>query len=340
MIVVLEKGITNSNLEIVIKHLEDYGFVVHKSVGEERVILGAIGVQPNFDTRKIKILDGVEDVFKITEPFKLAGRSFKRENTVFKVKDIEIGGSQINVIAGPCSIESEEQIFTIAQIVHQNGVRILRGGAFKPRSSPYAFQGLGEEGLKLIRKAADQFGMIVITEVLENSMIDLVYKYTDIFQVGARNMQNYSLLKELGSAKKPIMLKRGLSATVEDWLMSAEYILANGNPNVLLCERGIRTFETYTRNTFDISAIPVVHKRSHLPVFADPSHATGLRDKVLPMARAAVAAGADGIMVEVHHDPEKALSDGPQALLPDQFADLMRQIKLIAEVIGRSIYSA
>lgn len=340
MIVVLEKGIANSNLDNVIKHLEDYGFVVHKSVGEERIILGAIGVQPNFDTRKIKILDGVEDVFRITEPFKLAGRSFKRENTVFKVKDVDIGGNEINVIAGPCSIESEEQIFTIAQIVHQSGVRILRGGAFKPRSSPYAFQGLGEEGLKLIRKAADQFGMLVITEVLENSMIDLVYKYTDIFQVGARNMQNYSLLKELGSAKKPIMLKRGLSATVEDWLMSAEYILANGNPDVFLCERGIRTFETYTRNTFDISAIPVVHKRSHLPVFADPSHATGLRDKVLPMARAAVAAGADGIMVEVHHDPEKALSDGPQALLPDQFADMMRQIKLIAQVIGRSIHSA
>jgi 3-deoxy-7-phosphoheptulonate synthase len=340
VIVVLEKGIANSNLDNVIKHLEDYGFVVHKSVGEERIILGAIGVQPNFDTRKIKILDGVEDVFRITEPFKLAGRSFKRENTVFKVKDVDIGGNEINVIAGPCSIESEEQIFTIAQIVHQSGVRILRGGAFKPRSSPYAFQGLGEEGLKLIRKAADQFGMLVITEVLENSMIDLVYKYTDIFQVGARNMQNYSLLKELGSAKKPIMLKRGLSATVEDWLMSAEYILANGNPDVFLCERGIRTFETYTRNTFDISAIPVVHKRSHLPVFADPSHATGLRDKVLPMARAAVAAGADGIMVEVHHDPEKALSDGPQALLPDQFADMMRQIKLIAEVIGRSIHSA
>ena len=339
MIVVLEKGIPNQHLESVIKHLEDYGFVVHKSVGEERIILGAIGVQPNFDTRKIKILDGVEDVFRITEPFKLAGRSFKRENTVFKVKDIEIGGNEINVIAGPCSVESEEQIFTIAQIVHQSGVRILRGGAFKPRSSPYAFQGLGEEGLKLIRKAADQFGMLVITEVLENSMIDLVYKYTDIFQVGARNMQNYSLLKELGSAKKPIMLKRGLSATVEDWLMSAEYILANGNPDVLLCERGIRTFETYTRNTFDISAIPVVHKRSHLPVFADPSHATGLRDKVLPMARAAVAAGADGIMVEVHHDPEKALSDGPQALLPDQFADMMKQIRLIAEVIGRKIHS-
>jgi len=339
VIVILEQGISDQNLDNVIKHLEDYGFVVNKSVGEERIILGAIGVQPNFDTRKVKILEGVKDVFRITEPFKLASRSFKKENTVIKIKDVEIGGKEINVIAGPCSVESEEQIFKIAQIVHQSGVKILRGGAFKPRSSPYAFQGLGEEGLRYLRKAADQFGMLVITEVLENSMIDLVYKYTDIFQVGARNMQNYSLLKELGSAKKPVLLKRGFSATVEDWLMSAEYILVNGNSDVFLCERGIRTFETYTRNTFDISSIPVVHKKSHLPVFADPSHATGLRDKVLPMARAAVAAGADGIMVEVHYDPEKALSDGPQALLPEQFAELMRQIKLIAEIIGRNIRS-
>lgn len=337
MIVVLEKNVTDVQLNNIIRHLEDFGFAIHKSTGEERMILGAIGVQPNFDIRKIKILDGVEEVYRITEPFKLASRSFKPDNTVFKVKDVEIGGNEISVIAGPCSVESEDQIFTIAEIVKKSGVKILRGGAFKPRSSPYSFQGLGEEGLKLLRKAADDFGLLVITEVLENSMIDLVYKYTDIFQVGARNMQNYSLLKELGSAKKPVMLKRGLSATVEDWLMSAEYILSNGNPEVFLCERGIRTFETYTRNTFDISAIPVVHKRSHLPVFADPSHATGLRDKVIPMARAAVAAGADGLMVEVHHDPEKALSDGPQALLPDQFADMMNQIRLIAQVIGRKI---
>lgn len=337
MIVVLEKNIDESKLQIIVNHLEDFGFAVHKSVGEERIILGAIGVKPNFDTRKIRILEGVAEVYRITEPFKLASRSFKKENTIFKIKDVTIGGNEVSVIAGPCSVESEEQIMTIAELVKKNGVKILRGGAFKPRSSPYSFQGLGEEGLKLLRKAADEFGLIIITEVIETSMIDLVYKYTDIFQVGARNMQNYSLLKELGSAKKPIMLKRGLSATVEDWLMSAEYILSNGNPEVFLCERGIRTFETYTRNTFDISAIPVVHKRSHLPVFADPSHATGLRDKVIPMARAAVAAGADGIMVEVHHDPEKALSDGPQALLPHQFEDMMRQLKLIANVIGRSM---
>jgi len=337
VIVVLEKNINDKQLENIIKHLEDFGFAIHKSTGEERMILGAIGVQPNFDTRKIKILDGVEEVYRITEPFKLASRSFKKDDTIIKIKNVGIGGNEVSVIAGPCSVESEEQIMIIAELVKKSGVKILRGGAFKPRSSPYSFQGLGEEGLRLLRKAADEFGLLVITEVLENSMIDLVYKYTDIFQVGARNMQNYSLLKELGSAKKPVMLKRGLSATVEDWLMSAEYILSNGNTEVFLCERGIRTFETYTRNTFDISAIPVVHKRSHLPVFADPSHATGLRDKVIPMARAAVAAGADGLMVEVHHDPEKALSDGPQALLPYQFEEMMQQIRLIANVIGRTM---
>jgi 3-deoxy-7-phosphoheptulonate synthase len=337
VIVVLEKNISEQQLNNITKHLEDFGFSIHKSAGEEKVILGAIGVQPNFDIRKVKVLDGVEEVYRITDPFKLASRSFKKENTVFKIKNVEIGGNEVNVMAGPCSVENEDQIMIIAEIVKNAGAKILRGGAFKPRSSPYSFQGLGEEGLRLLRKAADTYGLLVITEVLENSMIDLVYKYTDIFQVGARNMQNYSLLKELGSAKKPVMLKRGLSATVEDWLMSAEYILSNGNPDVLLCERGIRTFETYTRNTFDISAIPVVHKRSHLPVYADPSHATGLRDKVVPMALAAVAAGADGLMVEVHHDPEKALSDGPQALLPNQFEEMMKQVRLIANVIGRKM---
>jgi len=337
VIVVLEKNITEKQLNNIIKHLEDFGFAIHKSAGEEKVIIGAIGVQPNFDTRKVKILEGVEEVYRITDPFKLASRSFKKDDTIFKIKDVEIGGNEVSVIAGPCSVESEEQIMIIAELVKKSGVKILRGGAFKPRSSPYSFQGLGEEGLRLLRKAGDTFGLLVVTEVLENSMIDLIYKYTDIFQVGARNMQNYSLLKELGSSKKPVMLKRGLSATVEDWLMSAEYILSNGNPDVFLCERGIRTFETYTRNTFDISAIPVVHKRSHLPVFADPSHATGLRDKVIPMARAAVAAGADGLMIEVHHDPDKALSDGPQALLPDQFEEMMTQIRMIAKVIGRTL---
>ncbi|MCK6615058.1 MAG: 3-deoxy-7-phosphoheptulonate synthase [Ignavibacteriaceae bacterium] len=337
MVVVLEKNATQEQLENVIKHLEDYGFAVHKSTGEEQIVLGAIGVRPDFDTRKVKLLDGVSEVYRITEPFKLASRAFQKENTLIKVKNVVIGGQDIVVMAGPCSIESEEQIFKLAEIVSKNGGKILRGGAFKPRSSPYSFQGLGETGLELMRKAADAHNLVMVTEILEPAQISLIGKYTDIFQVGARNMQNFSLLKELGKVGKPVLLKRGLSGTIEELLMSAEYILSGGNKEVILCERGIRTFETYTRNTFDLSAIPVVQKRSHLPIIADPSHAVGLRDKVIPLARAAVAAGADGLMVEVHHEPEKALSDGPQALLPSQFAELMSQIRKIAEVIGRTI---
>jgi 3-deoxy-7-phosphoheptulonate synthase len=337
VVVVLEKNVSQEQLENIIKHLEEYKFSVHKSTGEEQVVLGAIGVQPNFDIRKVKILDGVAEVYRITEPFKLASRSFHKEDTEIKIKDVVIGGNEVVMMAGPCSVENEDQIFTIAETVAKAGAKILRGGAFKPRTSPYSFQGLGEEGLKLLRQAADKYGLLVITEVMESSNIDLIEQYADIFQVGARNMQNFPLLRDLGKTTKPIMLKRGLSATVEDLLMSAEYILSSGNKELMLCERGIRTFETYTRNTFDLSAIPVIHKRSHLPIIADPSHATGLRDKVLPMARAAVAAGADGLMVEVHNDPEKALSDGPQALLPEQFSELMTQVKAIAEVIGRKM---
>jgi len=337
MVVVLEQNISDKQIENIIKHLEDFGFAVHKSTGVEQIVLGAIGVKPDFDTRNVKIIDGVAEVYRITEPYKLASRSFQKENTVITIKGIPIGGNEVMMMAGPCSIESEEQIFKLAEIVAKSGAKILRGGAFKPRTSPYAFQGMGEEGLKLIRKAADAHNLLVITEVMENAQIDLIGKYTDIYQVGARNMQNFSLLKELGKTNIPIMLKRGLSASIEEWLMSAEYILSNGNKQIMLCERGIRTFETATRNTFDLSAIPVLQKKSHLPVVADPSHATGLRDKVLPMARAAVAAGADALMVEVHHEPEKALSDGPQALLPEQYLELMKQIRLIAEVIGRKI---
>jgi 3-deoxy-7-phosphoheptulonate synthase len=337
VVIVLDKNVTDEQYENVVKHLEDFGFAVHKSTGVQQIVLGAIGVKPDFDIRKVKILEGVAEVYRITEPFKLASRTFKKEDTVISVKDVKIGGNEVVMMAGPCSVESEEQIFKLAEIVAKAGAKILRGGAFKPRTSPYSFQGLGEEGLKLLRKAADKNNLLVITEVMENAQISLIAEYTDIFQVGARNMQNFPLLNELGKTTKPVMLKRGLAATVEDWLMSAEYVLSNGNRDLMLCERGIRTFETYTRNTFDLSAIPVVHKRSHLPVIADPSHATGLRDKVLPMARAAVAAGADGLMVEVHHDPEHALSDGPQALLPEQFVELMEQVKLIAQVIGRTM---
>ncbi|MGE5497688.1 MAG: 3-deoxy-7-phosphoheptulonate synthase [Syntrophothermus sp.] len=337
MVIVLEKNVTEEQIENIIKHLEDFGFDVHKSTGVEQIVLGAIGVKPDFDIRKVKILEGVFEVHRITEPFKLASRSFHREDTVIKIKDVEIGGKEIVVMAGPCSVECEDQIFRLAEVVKNEGGKILRGGAFKPRTSPYSFQGLGEEGLKLLRNAADENGLLVITEVMQIEQIDLVGKYTDIFQVGARNMQNYPFLKELGKTDIPVMLKRGLAATIEEWMMSAEYMLSSGNKNIILCERGIRTFETYTRNTFDLSAIPVVHKKSHLPVCADPSHATGYRDQVSPMARASVAAGADAIMVEIHHEPEKALSDGPQALYPEQFAKMMKEIKAIAQAIGRSI---
>lgn len=337
MVVILEKHATKEQVQNVINHLENYGFKVHLSEGAEKTIIGAIGVQPNFDIRNISILEGVEDVYRVTTPYKLASRSFKEENTVIKIKDVEIGGDKIAMMAGPCSVESEEQIFRLAETVAKSGARILRGGAFKPRTSPYSFQGLGVEGLKMMRAAADKYNLLVITEVMQISHIELIEPYTDIFQVGARNMQNFPLLKELGNVKKPVMLKRGIAATIEEWLMSAEYILSGGNPDVMLCERGIRTFETYTRNTFDLSAIPIVHKKSHLPVIADPSHATGLRDQVPPMARAAIAAGADGLMIEIHDDPEKALSDGPQALLPDTFLNLMKELDSIAKVINRSL---
>ncbi|OGU77598.1 MAG: 3-deoxy-7-phosphoheptulonate synthase [Stygiobacter sp. RIFOXYC12_FULL_38_8] len=337
MVVILQKNATEAQVQNVVKHLEDYGFQIHKSTGTERTIIGAIGVKPNFDTRNISILDGVDEVYRVTTPFKLAGRSFQESNTVIKIKDVEIGGNHVVMMSGPCSVESEDQIFRLAKVVADSGATILRGGAFKPRTSPYAFQGMGEEGLKLMRAAADQYNLLVITEVMQIEQIDLIYKYADIFQVGARNMQNFSLLKELGKVDKPVMLKRGIAATIEEWLMSAEYILSGGNKDVVLCERGIRTFENYTRNTFDLSAIPVVHKKSHLPIIADPSHATGLRDQVPPMARAAVAAGADGLMIEFHHDPETALSDGPQALLPNTYLKLMEELRLIAKAIGRTL---
>ncbi len=333
----MKKSASQKQTEEVIKQLGEFGFSTHISAGAEQTVIGAIGVRPDFDIRKIRIMDGVADVFKVTEPFNLASRSFQKENTVIKVKNAVFGGSEMVTIAGPCAIENEEQVYSIAGIVSSAGVRVLRGGAFKPRSSPYAFQGLGEEGLRLIRAAADEYNLAVVTEVLESAQVELVDNYTDIFQIGARNMQNFPLLKELGKYNKPVLLKRGFSATVQELLMSAEYILASGNPDVILCERGIRTFETYTRNTFDLSAVPVVQQRSHLPIIADPSHAVGLRSLVPPMARAAVAAGADGIMLEVHNNPKKALSDGPQALLPDQFRELIDQLRIIASVLGRSL---
>jgi len=335
----MEKGATEKQIEHIIKALNNFGFDVHRSTGVNQTVLGAIGVKPEFDIRQIQVLPGVAEVYRITEPFKLASRAFKREDTVIDFGSVKVGGNGVVVMAGPCSVESRDQIFTVARHVKENGAAFLRGGAFKPRTSPYSFQGLGEEGLRYLRDAADKYHLLVVTEVMDASQIPIVEKYADVLQVGARNMQNFAFLKELGKTRKPVLLKRGMAATVEEWLMSAEYILSGGNREVMLCERGIRTFETATRNTMDISAIPVVHKRSHLPVLADPSHGTGIRDKVIPMARAAVAAGADGIMVEVHHDPDHALSDGAQSLYPKQFAQLMKEIRLIAEAIGRTLIS-
>jgi len=337
MIVILETGTTEKQIEEIIRVLHDHGFDVHRSTGVQHTVLGAIGVHPEFDHRQIELLDGVAEVVRVTEPFKLASRAFKHEGSVFDIGGVKIGGPEVVIIAGPCSVETEEQVFKIAKYVRDSGAKILRGGAFKPRTSPYSFQGLGEDGLKILRSAADAYELKVVTEVMEKSQIDLVEKYADILQIGARNMQNYMFLKDLGKASKPVMLKRGPAATIEEWLMSAEYILAGGNEKIILCERGIRTFETATRNTMDISAIPVIKKKSHLPIVADPSHGVGIRDKVIAMARASVAAGADGIMVEVHHDPDHALSDGAQSLYPDQFAQMMKEVRLIAQAIGRNI---
>jgi 3-deoxy-7-phosphoheptulonate synthase len=337
MVVVLESKASETQVESVIDALNSYGFDVHRSTGVNQTVLGAIGVKPDFDMRHIKVIDGVADVYRVTEPYKFASRSWKKENTIIDVAGLPIGGDEFIMMAGPCSVESEEQIEACAAFVAQHGAQVLRGGAFKPRSSPYAFQGLGEFGLKIMREAADRHGLKVITEVMDIGQIELVCEYSDILQIGARNMQNFSMLKELGRATKPVFLKRGLSSTYEEWLMSAEYIIANGNPNVMFCERGIRTFETHTRNTFDLASVPVLKKKSHLPIIADPSHAVGIRDKVMPLARAAVAVGADGMMIEMHPNPPTAKSDGPQSLYFEQFAELMQQVRMIAAVVGRTM---
>jgi 3-deoxy-7-phosphoheptulonate synthase len=294
------------------------------------------------DPIEFEVMDGVKECHRIVSPYKLASRHFRPGGTVVKVNSaklngVEIGGNQVVMMAGPCSVENRDQIDQAAEIVARCGAKVIRGGAFKPRSSPYSFQGLGEEGLRMMREAADRHSLLVVSEVMDQTQIPLLATYADILQVGARNMQNFNLLRQLGELRKPILLKRGISATIEELLLSAEYILAGGNYDVILCERGIRTFETATRNTMDISAIPVVKSLSHLPIIADPSHGTGRRDKVLPMARAAVAAGADGLLVEVHPDPDHALSDGAQSLRPNQFAELMDQLRIIAKAVDRSI---
>ncbi len=337
MVVVMQERADEPQIEAVIARLNAYGFDVHRSSGVNQTVLGAVGVQPDFDVRHIKVLDGVADVYRITSPYKFASRTWRDEDTTIDIGGVLVGGNEVMVMAGPCSVESEEQLDAAAAAVAAAGATFLRGGAFKPRSSPYSFQGLGEEGLKLLRASGDRYDLRVITEVMTPEHVDLIGRYTDVFQIGARNMQNFDLLRAVGRTETPVFLKRGLSATVEEWLMSAEYVMASGNPHVILCERGIRTFETSTRNTLDLSAVPVVKKRSHLPIFVDPSHGVGIRDKVLPLARAAVAVGADGLMVEVHPDPARALSDGPQSLFFDQFTELMQQVRLVAEAVGRSV---
>jgi 3-deoxy-7-phosphoheptulonate synthase len=338
MIVAMQETATDAQIQQVIEHLVRMGFSVHRTTGVRQTILAAVGARIDFDTRNLEVLPGVQEVHRISAPYKLAGRSFRPEGTVLKFANgLEVGNTEVIVMAGPCSVESHEQIFRVAEQVAKAGARVLRGGAFKPRSSPYAFQGLGLEGLKLLREAADKCGLLVISEVMEISQIDMMEPYVDILQVGARNMQNFNLLRELGKVKRPVLLKRGIAATLEELLLSAEYIMAGGNYEVILCERGIRTFETYTRNTMDISAIPIIKKLSHLPMTADPSHGTGRRDKVAPMARASLAAGADALLIEVHPDPDKALSDGAQSLFPDQFSQLMDELRIIAPAVGRKI---
>jgi len=329
---------SEEQIQQVIERLVNLGFEVHRSTGARQTVLGAVGARHEFDIRDIEVLPGVGEVHRISSPYKLVARTWRPEGTVVRfANNVNIGSDEVVVMAGPCSVESQQQILAIAETVSKAGGKFLRGGAFKPRSSPYSFQGMGEDALKLMREAAGKFGLLVVSEVMEIAQIPLMLPYVDMLQVGARNMQNFNLLRELGKVRKPVLLKRGIAATIEELLLSAEYLMAGGNYEVVLCERGIRTFETYTRNTMDISAIPIVKKLSHLPMVADPSHGTGRRDKVPPMGRAAIAAGADGLLVEVHNCPDKALSDGAQSLYPEQFEKLMSELRIIAPAVGRTL---
>ncbi len=334
MLIVMQPNAGEEKIQKVIDFIKQKGFDAHISKGADHTVIGAVGRQV-IDKRDIELLDGVKEVIRISSPYKLVSRVFKPTDTIIDVKGVRFGGDHIGMIAGPCTVETYDQMDETAKKLSSYGVKVLRGGAFKPRTSPYAFQGLGEEGLKILREVADKYNMAVTSEVMEVSQIPMFLKYVDILQVGARNMQNFNLLKSLGEVRKPVLLKRGLSATIEEWLMSAEYIMAGGNREVILCERGIRTFEHITRNTLDISAIPVVQKISHLPVVVDPSHATGLRDKVAPMSKASIAAGANGLIIEVHNSPETAICDGAQSLYPEQFKELFDELKALAVVLKK-----
>ena len=339
MLVVMKAQATPEEIQAVCDHIEQLGFRAHPLPGAQRTAIGITGNQGEIDRGNFEDLSGVADVIRVTKPYKLASRDVKEEDTVihFPGTDATIGGRSLAVVAGPCSIESREQAFAIAAHVAAAGAQFFRGGAYKPRTSPYAFQGLGLEALQIMAEIRDRFGLRIVTEALDAETLELVAEWADVIQIGARNMQNFSLLKRAGRLRKPVLLKRGLSATLEEFLMAAEYVMSEGNYQVILCERGVRTFSDHARNTLDLSIIPAVRRVSHLPILVDPSHGTGRRDSVLPMARAAVAAGADGILVEVHHQPDKALSDGPQSIYPDQFACMMDSLEQIAPVIGRHL---
>lgn len=338
MIVVMKQGATQSQVEAVVNRVEELGKKVHLSRGEATTIVGVIGADEHMiNAANFEVMDGVERTMRVMQPYKLASRDFSHEDTIIDVGGVKIGGNKVAVIAGPCSVESREMIIETAHMVKEGGADILRGGAFKPRSSPYSFQGLGEEGLKYLAEAREETGLPIITEIMSVDEIELVGEYTDIFQVGARNNQNYSLLKALGKANKPVFLKRGTSGTIQELLMGAEYIMSNGNMQVIVCERGIRTYETATRNTFDVNALPLLKELTHLPVCADPAHGTGMASLVPAITKAAVAAGADMLMIEVHPDPQRAWSDGAQSLKPDDFAKLLKELAPLAQAVGREV---
>ena len=334
MIIILKPTANKDEISHIVGMIEKVGLRTNVSTGEQRTIIGVIGDKTKLAGYPLASIACVDSILEVSKPYKLASRDFHPENTIIDIKGVTIGGGNLGIVAGPCSIESEAQLMRIAKDVKDSGANMLRGGAFKPRTSPYAFQGMGEEGLKLLKKAGDEYGLPTVTEVMDTATVDLIVAYADVLQIGTRNSQNFALLKAVGRTNKPVVLKRGMSMTIDEWLMSAEYIMSEGNMNVILCERGIRTFERATRNTFDVLAVPVLKERTHLPVFVDPSHASGVWQYVTPMALAGLVAGADGIMIEVHYDPEKAVSDGEQSLKPKKFSILMDEVKKIAPVVG------
>ena len=341
MLVVMQSQATEQQIRAVCERIESLGYKAHPIPGSGRTAIGITGNTGTVDIASVESMPGVVECIPVSKPYKLVSRDVKEENTVVRIRthlgDVIFGGTDVAMVAGPCAVESREQAFQIAKHVKAAGVRLFRGGAYKPRTSPYSFQGLGEPGLKILAAVREEFGLGIVTEAIDNESLDLVEQYADVIQIGARNMQNFSLLKRAGRSQKPVLLKRGMSATLDEFLMAAEYLMSEGNYNVILCERGVRTFSDYTRNTLDLSVVPAVQRRSHLPIVVDPSHGTGRRNKVLPLSRAAVAVGSNGLLVEVHHDPDHALSDGPQSILPEELEQLIREVRQIADVLGRAI---